>query len=92
MFLFAVALNPITGICFINGLCPCSRLTGDAGFANERIEIHVVHINYLGDAGKPLEAGETFIFILLLLLCLNSENEFGAVGLGWFFSFAGIPF
>lgn len=46
----------------------------DAGFANERIEIHVVHINYLYDAGllgKPLEAVETFIFIPFLLLCLK---------------------
>lgn len=82
-------MNPITGICFINGLCPCSRLTGDAGFANERIGIHVVHVNYSGDAGFP---GETFLFIPLLLLCLNSEIEFGALRLSWFFSFAGIPF
>lgn len=81
-------MNPITGICFINGLCPCSRLTGDAGFANERIGIHVVHVNYLGDAGF---LGETFLFIPLLLVCLNSEKEFGAVGLGWFFLLE-IPF
>lgn len=49
----------------------------DAGFANERIEIHVVHINYLCDAGrlgKPLEAVGTFIFIPFLLLHLKEEN------------------
>lgn len=46
----------------------------DAGFANERIEIHVVHINYLCNAshlGKLLEAVETFIFIPFPLLCLK---------------------
>lgn len=45
-----------------------------AGFANERIEIHVVHINYLcgaGLLGKLLEAVETFIFIPFPLLCLK---------------------
>lgn len=46
----------------------------DAGFANDRIEIRVVHINELCDAGllgEPLEAVETFIFIAFLLLCLK---------------------
>jgi len=55
----------------------------DAGFASERIEIHVAHINYLYDAGllgKPLEAVETFLFIPFPLLCHKEENEFGAVG------------
>lgn len=72
-------MNPITGISFINGLCSCSRLTGDAGFANERIGIHVVHVNYLGDAGF---LGETFVFIPLLLFCLDSEKEVWCCGIG----------
>lgn len=76
MFLFAVALNPITGICFINGLCPCSRLTGDAGFANERIEIHVVTlITWVMLAshwklGKPLFLFYSCCFVLIQKMSL----------------------
>lgn len=50
------------------------EMSCDAGFANERTEIHGVHINYLCSAGllgKRVEAVETSGFIPSLLLCLE---------------------
>lgn len=45
-----------------------------AGFANERVEIHVLHANDLcgaGCLGKLLEAVDTFVLILFPFLCLK---------------------
>ena len=46
------------------------EINHDAGFANERTEIHVVHVNDVCSAGllgKPLEAVETIYSIPVAL-------------------------